>query len=156
MAVSSVHEDLLALSKTRLEALDLNGAEGRVTEREATEGAWATNWPAYPLVVLSGTGLLRNLQQPQSCTFDLAYPITLIYLDRKPSWSVTDRVAHQKATQKLIDAFQNKPLALTYTGAHCTDVVLLDGPILQRADDGWQLTWRQLNFEAHVRQRRTS
>lgn len=151
----SVHEDILTLARTRLGLVNLGGAQTRIVERELLAGAWGTALPDYPFVLLSGFGILRDLDQPTNCTFDIGYPLVICYVDRKIQWNIAGRNAQQAAVQKLLDAFIGKPLALTYAHAQCLNIRFLEGPTSDNVDEGWQIINRQLSFEVHVRQRRT-
>lgn len=149
----SVHEDILTLARTRLAALSLPGnAQNRIVERELIAGAWGTGLPVYPFVILSGFGILTDLGTGSSCAFEMAYPLVVCYTDRKIQWDATSRSAQQKAVQKILDAFIHKPLALTYSGASCSDIRFVAGPTSENVDEGWQIIMRQLTFDVHVEQ----
>lgn len=151
---TSVHQDILTLAKTRLAALSLGGSDDRIEEREAVAQGWMAGIAAYPLWVVSGYGV-RTWLDSGSCTDDYAYPLAIMLVDREPTWSIEERDTHLGYLQTVIDAFHHKRLTLTYSGAHCLDVLLLPSLTIEPVDTAWQTVKRQLLFEVRVRQQRT-
>jgi len=155
----SVHQDVLAVAKTRLVALgpSLSIASSRFVEVEQITKAWATALPP-DAVLISGYGNLRPLPElDDSCSVGIAYPLTIAAVYRSKAWSVDERNLQQKVTQAILDAFfitRNRRLELTYPGASCLDIQFVGGPTSTAATEGWETILRQLNFEVLVEQSR--
>lgn len=157
MPVTSVHQEILQLTVTRLEALtSLGGMRSRVIRRAVKAGSWQTGTPAGDYVVVSGWGQMRLIGDDDNCSRNIAYPLTIapVYRTTK-QWDATDEDWQMQVTQVLLDAFIDKPLTLTYPGAENDNVIFVGGLTMQSLDESFEQIMRELVFEVWVNQMRT-
>lgn len=156
MAAASVHEDILALAKTRLAALNFgttpDDLQSRVVEIELFFKGFAAGLPPYPLLMISGSGLRRNLGQTTQCNVDREYPLLIRLLDRVQKWSTERRDLHLKWVEQIIRAFDTK-LVLTYSGASCMEMVLQDTMTIEEDENKtYEIISRPILYSVRVRQ----
>lgn len=151
MPIASPHEAVLTASTTRLAALSLDDVEDRIEQREILDEGWMGGMPVCPLLVVSGVGLRSDLGQPTSCTDDDAYPLLIRIVDRVQSWSAEQRNSHYKWMYTIIQAFRRKPLTLSFSGSHCTNIILLPSVTIEAEPLAFNLISRPIQFEVHTR-----
>lgn len=151
MPATSIHQDILTLAKTRLAALSLGGTQNRIEEREILDPGWMQGVGACPLWVISGVGLRLPLPAEESTCEDwVGYPLLLRLVDRQPHWSIEARDTHMGYLQTVMNAFIRTPLTLTYTGAHCTDILLQPTNTIEAEPLAFQLISRPLLFQVNT------
>lgn len=156
MPVASVHEEIVKLAIARVEAMALDGMQGRVIRLAVKAGSWQTAKPSGNFIVVTGYGQLRALLDDDTCHRRIGYPLTIAPVYRSTrEWDAADEDAQMETTQKLLDAFIERPLTLTYAGATNDDIVFVGGVTLMGLVESFQEVMREVTFEVQVSQLRT-